>query len=430
MPDRLEQYLELAGEQIRWKRAKSSLLSELRTHLLDQRDACVAQGMSEEEAQAEAVRQMGDPVTVGQELDSVHRPKPQWGLLALTVAVAAAGVLLRLALSTEWETNTGRTILSFVIGTAALLGGYFLDYTVLGRHGKGLYLAVLAVAVLLDKADTGAIPRSLFGVSVVLPVIYAAWLYAWRGEGWKGFLLSLAGLLPLAAVGAHRYLSEILFLLLVGPLLLAVLAWRDWYGIGKGRTMGVLAGGIGLLGGLCIVKVLTSYYLWNRVLYAIHPELDPMGAGYTGLTIQQALKTARWTGQGARTGPYSYKMSVYDGQGDFLLTTVIHKLGWLPFLLLVLVVFLLAAWMLVKCLKQKNTLAQLTVLAVVIPLLLRGIWAVIMNLGVVMFTVHFPMLTGNTVMIIDMALIGLALSVFRQEHLPMTNRRPSKPCAD
>ena len=176
--------------------------------------------------------------------------------------------------------------------------------------------------------------------------------------------------------------------------------------------------------------MLTSNYLRNRVLYAIHPELDPLGGGYTGLTIQQALKTARWTGQGEWTGSYSYEMSVYDGQGDFFLTTVIHKLGWLPFLLLVLAVFLLAAWMLAKCLKQKNTLAQLTVLAVVVPLLLRGIWAVILNLGVVMFTVHFPMLTGNTVLVIDMALIGLALSVFRQEHLPMTNRVPSKPCAD
>lgn len=65
MPDRIERYLELAGEQIRWKRAKPALLEELRTHLLDQRDDCLAEGMSEEEAQAEAVRQMGDPVTVG-----------------------------------------------------------------------------------------------------------------------------------------------------------------------------------------------------------------------------------------------------------------------------------------------------------------------------------------------------------------------------
>ncbi len=430
MPDRLEQYLALAGEQIHWKRAKPSLLSELRTHLLDERDACLRQGMSEEEAQAEAVRQMGDPVTVGQALDSVHRPKPQWGLLALTLAVALTSVLLRSALTGGWEVDVGRTLLSFLIGAAALFGGYFLDHTALGRHGKSLYLAALAVALFLGRADAGAIPGSLSSVSVLFPVVYAAWLYAWRGEGWKGFLLSCAGLFPLVAVGPHRYLSERLFLGLVGLLLLAILAWRDWYGLGKGRSVGLLAGGMGLLAGLLLAKGMTSAYLSGRLTYALHPELDPMGSGQMGMIIQQALQTARWTGQGTWAGPYPYERSLFEGQGDFFLTTVIHKLGWLPFLLLVLAVFLLAAWMLVKCLKQKTMLAQLTVLAVVVPLLLRGVWAVIMNLGVVMFTVHFPLLTGNTVLVIDMALIGLALSVFRQERLPMTNRVPGKPCAD
>lgn len=90
--------------------------------------------------------------------------------------------------------------------------------------------------------------------------------------------------------------------------------------------------------------------------------------------------------------------------------------------------FLLTAWMLVKCLKQKNTLAKITVLAVVVPLLIRGIWAVIMNLGVVMLTVHFPLITGNMVMLTDMSLIGLALSVFRQENLPMGTTISEKPC--
>ena len=95
MPDRLAQYLTLAGEQIRWKRARPRLLSELRTHLLDERDHCLAQGMTEEAAQAEAIRQMGDPVLVGQSLDAVHRPKPQWGLLTLSLLLAAAGAVLR-----------------------------------------------------------------------------------------------------------------------------------------------------------------------------------------------------------------------------------------------------------------------------------------------------------------------------------------------
>ena len=64
MPDRLQDYLRQVGEQIRWKRARPRLLSELETHLLDQRDDCLSQGMTEEEAQQEAVRQMGDPVLI------------------------------------------------------------------------------------------------------------------------------------------------------------------------------------------------------------------------------------------------------------------------------------------------------------------------------------------------------------------------------
>lgn len=133
MPDRFETYLTTAGEQIRWKRARPSLLSELRTHLLDQRDACLEEGMSEEEAQAEAIRQMGDPVAVGQGLDSVHRPKPQWGLLGLTVALVVTGAVLRLNLTAGWqtvsETNTERTLIALILGIGALFVCYFLDYT-------------------------------------------------------------------------------------------------------------------------------------------------------------------------------------------------------------------------------------------------------------------------------------------------------------
>ena len=76
MPERMEQFLDTAMDQVRWKRAKAPLRRELETHLLDQQDACLEQGMAPEEAQAEAVRQMGDPVVVGQELDRVHRPQP------------------------------------------------------------------------------------------------------------------------------------------------------------------------------------------------------------------------------------------------------------------------------------------------------------------------------------------------------------------
>lgn len=101
MRDLIREYLTAAGEQIRWDRARPTLLAELEDHLLCEREAALARGLSEEEARAEAVRQMGDPVTVGQELDRVHRPKPQWGLLGLTLAIAMAVTVLRVELTRD-----------------------------------------------------------------------------------------------------------------------------------------------------------------------------------------------------------------------------------------------------------------------------------------------------------------------------------------
>ena len=65
MDEKIRAYLELAAAQIRWKRARVALMEELETHLLEQKATCMADGMEEAEATGEALRQMGDPVTVG-----------------------------------------------------------------------------------------------------------------------------------------------------------------------------------------------------------------------------------------------------------------------------------------------------------------------------------------------------------------------------
>ena len=81
MAERIERYLETAGAQVRWKRVRPALERELRTHLEEQTEAYLAEGMTEDAAEAEAVRQMGDAETVGLALDAVHRPKRQTAIL-------------------------------------------------------------------------------------------------------------------------------------------------------------------------------------------------------------------------------------------------------------------------------------------------------------------------------------------------------------
>lgn len=154
MPERktIAAYLEAVQGQIRWKRARPLLVRELERHLEDQRDDFLKEGKAPDEAERLAVEDMGDPVTVGTELDRVHRPRPQWGLLGLTIVLAAVGVFLRVLFRRPYfrqDLVLMRALASLGLGTAAMLGMYFFDVSRLVWHARAVYIGTLAMTVLL-----------------------------------------------------------------------------------------------------------------------------------------------------------------------------------------------------------------------------------------------------------------------------------------
>lgn len=154
MPDRISAFVEAVGAEIRWKKARPLLTEEIRTHLLDQRDACVAQGMAEDEAQAEAVRQMGDPVALGADLDRVHRPRPQWGLLALALVLAAAACCLCPSVYALVQVTMAAS-LSLTLGAPVLSGGFPL---VVGNVNTVVDMLLIGLA--LSALRDGGLPET------------------------------------------------------------------------------------------------------------------------------------------------------------------------------------------------------------------------------------------------------------------------------
>ena len=67
----IEEYLDELKEQIRDRSAKEFVSDEIRDHIEEQADAYMSEGMSREEALSEAVKDMGDPVSVGADLDKI-----------------------------------------------------------------------------------------------------------------------------------------------------------------------------------------------------------------------------------------------------------------------------------------------------------------------------------------------------------------------
>ncbi len=91
----IEEYLEIVSGQIRSKRARIMAVKEIEDHIKDQAGAYEEEGMKQETAMEEAVRQMGDPVTTGVELDRIHRPKMDWKLFWWIVLFSALGLAIQ-----------------------------------------------------------------------------------------------------------------------------------------------------------------------------------------------------------------------------------------------------------------------------------------------------------------------------------------------
>ena len=124
-------------EQVRWRRARPALAQELRTHLLDQRDACLAQGMEPDGGGGGEPAADGDPVEVGTQLDQVHRPAPQWGMLALVGLLLCSGFFIQATVMQQLgrvQPYMPTVIVSILLGVAAMAAVYLGDYTLLGRR--------------------------------------------------------------------------------------------------------------------------------------------------------------------------------------------------------------------------------------------------------------------------------------------------------
>lgn len=179
MPERetIQAWLETAAAQIRWRRARPVLTRELAHHLEDQRDAFAAEGR--ENAETLAVEEMGDPVSVGAELDRIHRPDPQWGPLALSLILAAAGAVLRVHLTAGWiydRADPARAALAVVLGSVALLAAWLLRRRARHQSQLGRAVVLAATVVLCLQALCSAawsLGFTLLGAS--FPLVVGNW---------------------------------------------------------------------------------------------------------------------------------------------------------------------------------------------------------------------------------------------------------------
>lgn len=352
-PDKAEEYLETVRQQIRWKRARHIVVEEIRAHLEDQKEAYLKDGSSEEEATSRAIAEMGDPVTVGEQLDRVHRPRPDWALLAITAALLLFGLLVPAAtgglvsgglFGESWFFNQAVYV---GISIPVMLAAYFMDFTILGKYPKmtlvSFYVIFLICYFLTNGPFAGYRTCAITDLLVLFPTVFAGFVYGMRGRSYDGLILCMAAVLISALIALIMPDLTILFFLFVSCfIILTGAVLKGWFRVGKKAAIGILilpfgcvmaAAGLILYGGNGI----------RRFQYIMNPGLAPDSYGYLGNQLQQILWHSKPIGAGmSSTGIDPCLISGYmtDMKTNFLLTYITYRFGWI--VLLVILGLLLA----------------------------------------------------------------------------------------
>lgn len=437
LPDALQGWLDEATGQMRWKKARPCAGQELRAHLEDQYEALLEAGLEEDEAVGQTVREMGDPVETGTRLDRAWRPAPDWLMLGLVLALAAAGMVLQYYLRQPRAAYLGIACSPLLmariygLGVCCLLAAYFVDYTVLGRHIRLLYGLWCAAGLLMMNAP---LQRIVSGANYYLrqwvwffPLLFAGVLYANRGKGTPGVQLCLAALLPLwffclagPATGAMIITTLVCCALLAGAV------WRGTFGGRRKGQFGLACAPVVALAAGALALVTQAPHLQARLAVIFNPTLERETSGFQGSAVWEALFGGVFP---AEQRADALRLIDLEGANDFFLTAVKYRWGWLAFALVLGALLVLLVRGLTLARKQGGLLARYVSFAVVLTLAGQTLGYVLQNLGFMAVAAYgLPLLSyGGTYLCQTMLLLGALLSAHRTGRL-QSGEKPVKQC--
>ena len=436
-----DEYIKILTDQIRCKMARPEVARELEDHIEDQTRAFMSEGLERIEAEKAAVKEMGNPVETGVELDKIHRPKMPWGIIVLIVTLSVLSCIFQYLLNRESINGGGdgysmeRQILFTVLGLLIMIGVCFADYTRIAVRARELMVGLILLIILgrqffgltVNDADRWiAIPGGQ-AVNVLLLLMltvpfYAAVLYGYRGKGWSVIWKSVLWMVPgcwLAIRCSSMWMAGVLFLTYLVMFGLAV--YHGWYRL-PGKTV---------FAGICTIAVLlpvaSSVWIWflgedyqkSRLLFYLSPLVGTKGEpsdmiSYAIVYVREILGNSHMVGKGDALSP---DISFLPELSDFLLVGVVRYYGILAALMLSGVLLFLLLYFLRISLRQRNQLGRLMGTGCVSVFLIEVGFYFLNNFGVIYLGNYCPFFSyGGTGTIIMYILLGIMLSICRYQN--------------
>jgi len=426
----IKKYSDAVCEQVRWKKAKAVITSEIESHIYDQRDAYIADGESQEEATRKAILQMGDPVSVGKEFDKTLRPKPQLSMLIVTSLLIITGMLINYFIYSSGKSMMGFSFFSYIIAFGVLAGCCLVDFTVFGKYPLQIYTVTVIMSFILILSGVAINGRlyltigrvfsfSLSLLSLVFPFIFSLFVYAMRGRGFKGIIFSGLAMIPMVIIlfNVSSFIGMFLFVL-ASIIVLCYFTAKGWFGVDKKKGIAVILISLFLFSLLLYFNL--SPFVFDRIVNVFDPN-HARAEGYIFNVIKNFISESVFFGKGGNPyGMYEPTKVLPGISGDYNIIYAVHELGFIV-LIGIAVIFSAFVFMLIyKILRQNNNiLGGLTAVSIASTLMLQLFLSVIGVFGLgIGVSLSFPFITpGNSALMIDCALVGILISVFRTGYI-------------
>ena len=419
-------------EQIRCKMARGTIEQEINDHIEDQKEEFLSEGMSQTEAEEAAVREMGDPVEVGLEIGLslagyLLRSVMYQTALGIEQSAGKTEELFWTGMSSSWHTSL--ELPALLLGLVLMIGICYMDYTRIAVYAKPSLIAYqvllfigLQVAGLKLNGSTRYI-RMPFGIGLnlidllwlTIP-LFAAVLYSYRGQGYRGILKAILWMVipTYFLIIRSQSLIGAMILEVVYCVVLAVAVHKGWFQVCKKAVLT----GIGAV--VVLIPVLLAGGLWcfgkayQKERIAAILSIGDRAADFPSVNVIREMLS----GSSAFHGNPQFKELLTSVDGSVhLLASVVAAYGILAGVLLVLCLVVLVLRFAKISLNQKNQLGMVMGIGCTALFLIQIVVFILENLGgVCNMGIYCPFFgTGRSGMLTSYILLGLLLSICRYQ---------------
>ena len=377
---------------------------ELEDHMEDQKKDFLASGMTEKEAEAAAVMEMGDPVAVGVDMDRIHRPKMVWGLILLTGALYLAGMIFRYLLYDRSGLGIyiANSWVYYVLAFVVMIGVCYVDYSRIGEKAReltvGLFLILMAGIWFGGTVVNGSVGWISVGGMMILNVrvlvylflpLYGAILYRYRGQGYEVIWKAAAWMLPAVVVVFYANSLMLALLLCVFSMVIFLLLYAG------------------------MVWKFGAVYQKERLQMLLPPYGEEISA------VMEPLRSAAANSHMVGSSAQAMKGLEMYGDRAFLFTYILSFCGILTAVLFISLIAVLLFYLLKHTLRQRNQAGRIMGLGCTVVLVGRLVIYLLGNLGLQPYGDGYcPFLsTGGSSAVVTGILLGLLFSIYRYQNI-------------